>query len=163
MLSVTALLALALAAQAVPQAAPQTATRPQSASPQRTIPCKTPENASMCYWTRGRLNFSNGNPSYRLWKVGTNRILGVYSGPGSQRIDPLDNEHPEFPANLERAYEAEYRRNVALEKDTPYLIGPVFAEFEVCPLEPDTPGTMQAACIESAKNIFVDFSKRGYE
>ena len=153
---IAALLMCALGVQAVPQSAPQTA------APQRKIPCKTAENASMCYWTRGRLSFYQGNPSYRIWKVGTKRILGIYSGPNSQGIDPLDGEHPEFPANLSRAFRAEYERNVALKIDTPYLIGDVFAKFEVCPLEPDKPGYMQASCIESAKNIFAAASKRGY-
>jgi hypothetical protein len=87
----------------------------------------------------------------------------VYSGPGSQRIDSLDNEHPEFPTNLARVYEAETRRNAEAKKFAQYVIGPVFADFEVCPLEPDTPGEMQASCIESARNIFVDFSKRAYQ
>jgi len=32
----------------------------------------------------------------------------------------------------------------------------VYADFEVCPLEPEKPGAMQAACIESAKNIVVE-------
>jgi len=32
----------------------------------------------------------------------------------------------------------------------------IFANFEVCPLEAEKPGTMQAACIESAKNIVVE-------
>jgi hypothetical protein len=47
----------------------------------RKIPCKTPEIAASCYWTRGRLTFYNINVSYRIWKVGTKRILIVYSGP----------------------------------------------------------------------------------
>jgi hypothetical protein len=66
MLIPAALLFLALGAQAIPQTAPQRA--PQAAEPpsQRKIPCKTPENASLCYWTRGRLNFYQGNPSYRI-------------------------------------------------------------------------------------------------
>jgi len=162
MLSVTALLALALGAQAVPQDSPPAAAPTQDASPQRTIPCKTPENASMCYWTRGRLNFYQGNPAYRIWKVGTKRILGIYSGPNSQRIDPLDNEFPEFPANLRRAYNAEYDHNVALKRSTPELVGPVFADFEICPLEPERASWMQAVCIESAKNMFAEMSKRGY-
>lgn len=150
--------AFAISVQAIPQqkAAQQTAVA-------RKIPCKTEENASMCYWTHGRLGFYNGNPSYRIWKVGTTRILGVWSGPNSERIDQLDNEHPEFPANLDRVFEVEYRRNVALKIDTPYLIGPVFGEFEVCPLEPEHSGWMQAVCIESAKDMFVEFSKRGYK
>ena len=59
----------AVGAQALPQSAPT-----------RNIPCKTPENVASCYWTHGRLNFANGAPSYRIWKIGTKRILGVYSG-----------------------------------------------------------------------------------
>jgi hypothetical protein len=31
----------------------------------------------------------------------------------------------------------------------------VFADFEVCPLESEKQDSMQAACIESAKNIVV--------
>lgn len=45
--------------------------------PKRTIPCKTPHNASSCYWTHGRIGFYNGTPAIRLWKVGTNRLLGI--------------------------------------------------------------------------------------
>ena len=156
-------MALSLGVQAVPRQSEGQAT-PQAAAPQpqRNIPCKTPENASMCYWTRGRLNFYQGNPAYRIWKVGTKRILGIYSGPNSQRIDPLDNEFPEFPANLRRAYNAEYDHNVALKRSTPELVGPVFADFEICPLEPERASWMQAVCIESAKNMFAEMSKRGY-
>jgi hypothetical protein len=140
---------------------PAVLARPQEPT-KRKIPCKTPENASMCYWTRGRLNFYNGVPSYRIWKVGTKRILGVYSGPQAERIDPLDNEHPEFPANLQRVFESETERNEDKKQFAPYLIGPAFGDYEVCPLEPEVPGEMQDVCIESAKNIFVEMSKRGY-
>ena len=113
---------------------------PQEA-PQRKIPCKTPENAAMCYWTRGRVRIGAGTPAYRLWKVGTKRLLGIYSGPGVDRHS-LDNEDPEFPANVARVWQS--RIGHAL-----------FADFELCPLEPERPGTMQPACIESAKNLFV--------
>ena len=47
----------------------------------RQIQCKTQANASSCYWTRGRLSFYNGTPSFRLWKIGTHRLIGIYSGP----------------------------------------------------------------------------------
>lgn len=107
----------------------------------RKIPCKTPENASACYWTHGRLSFYNGTPSFRLWKIGTRRILGIYSGPDAEKRDELDNEHPEFPANVERVFNP--------------LSNQIFADFEICPLEPEVAGTMQAACIESAKNLVV--------
>ncbi len=163
MIVAAVLLTLALGLQAVPRQ-PEGQATPQAAAPQpqRKIPCKTPENTSMCYWTRGRLNFYQGNPAYRIWKVGTKRILGIYSGPDSERVNPLDNEFPDFPANLRRAYNAEYDHNVALKRSAPELVGPVFADFEICPLEPERAGWMQAVCIESAENMFAEMSKRGY-
>ena len=117
---------------------------PVAGVPQRTakrkVACKIPENAASCYWAHGRLSIYNGTPSYRLWKIGTHRILGIYSRPEGQTADTLDAEHPELPANLDRAF-----KSLATE---------VFADFEICPLEPERTGVMQAACIESAKNIF---------
>jgi hypothetical protein len=158
------LVSLAFVAQAVPQTPLQAAAPQPSAAAQRKIPCKVPENASMCYWTRGRLSFYPiGMPSYRMWKVGTNRMLGIYSGPAAYPPRPDNDNLDLFPANLDRVYQLETERNEKLQIDTPWLIGDVFADFEVCPLEPDKPGYMQPTCIESAKNMFVDLSKRGYK
>jgi hypothetical protein len=69
--------------------------------------------------------------------------LGIYSGPSIWRGNALviDNEDPEFPPNVERAI-----RTGLVQ---------VFADFEVCPLEPERAGSMQAACIDSGKNVFV--------
>jgi len=91
------------------------------------------------------LSFYNGTPAYRVWKVGTKRLLGIYSGPTAWHGDQLaiDNEDPEFPANVEKAWD-------------PRIGADLFADFEICPLEPERPGFMQASCIESAKNIFVE-------
>ena len=142
----------AVAAQAIPQA-----------TAKRTIPCKTPENAASCYWMRGRLTFYNINVSYRIWKVGTKRLLIVYSGPSTyppRGGAALDATNPEFPANLEKIYEAEYKHRVAIKDAIPGWPDPVFADFEVCPLEPERKGEMQAVCIESAKNIFVQRLER---
>jgi hypothetical protein len=142
---VSALILCALVAQAIPQ---KTA--------KRKIACKTQENAASCYWTHGRLSVANGNPSLRLWKVGTKRILGVYSGPSTfpPRTNE-DSESPELPANLDRAYEAEYKRRLKIKDPDAGLPEPVFADFEVCPLEPGHPGWMQAVCVESVKNVFL--------
>lgn len=107
----------------------------------RTIPCRTAENASGCYWTHGRLAAYNGTPAFRLWKIGTRRLLGISSGPSAEKRDPLDNEHPELPDHLQQAFTHSGTR--------------VFADFEVCPLEPEQPGTMQTACIEAANHILV--------
>src|SRR5579862_8022733 len=134
-LAAAALLLLAELAQAVPQSPSK-----------RKIPCKTSENAATCYWTRGRIRIGNGTPAYRLWKIGTKRLLGIYSGPSAYR-DPLslDNENPEFPANVEKTW-------------TPRLGAPLYGDFEVCPLAPEHPGAMRPVCVESAKNLFVDRS-----
>jgi len=112
--------------------------------PSRKIPCKTAEIAAMCYWTHGRLGTYNGNPTYRIWKIGTHRILGVRSGPSAMR-DANDSMNPEFPANVDQAYKEPFDW--------------IFADFEVCPLEPEHAGWMQHVCIESAKNIFVKHVK----
>lgn len=94
---------------------------------------------------------ANGNPSYRLWKIGTHRLMGIYSGPAAfngraQSEYALDNEGPQLPSNVEDALWKSVR-------------GPwpniIYAYFEVCPLNKEKPETMQAACIESAKNIAV--------
>jgi hypothetical protein len=129
-------LALAFWAQAVPQNASR-----------RKVPCKTPENAASCYWTPGRIRIGAGTPAYRLWKVGTKRLLGIYSGPSTYRDQlSLDNENPEFPANVEKIW-------------TPRLGVPLYGDFEVCPLAPERPGAMRPVCVESAKNLFVDRSQ----
>ena len=155
------LITLALGAQAVPQGASQTTAPQQSTAPQRKIPCKAPENASMCYWTRGRLFMNMSSASFRMWKVGTKRIVDIYNGPSSFPPRTDDDVHnPELPANLERAYRAEIPRLERLKQAIPDW---VYADFEICPLEPEKPGASQAVCIESAKNIFFEGSKRLYQ
>jgi hypothetical protein len=119
---------------------PTTNTTAES-KPARRIACKTSANTASCYWTRGRLSFYNGTPAFRLWKIGTTHLLGIYSGPSVSKYS-LDNENPEFPVNVRKSFDPIHNR--------------IFADFEVCPLEPEKKGAMQAACIESAKNIFVD-------
>ena len=109
--------------------------------PKRKIACKTPENAAACYWAHGRLSVANGNPTIRVWKIGTRRMLGILSGPRAEKRDPSDSLHPELPANVSRAFKTLETR--------------IFADFEICPLEPEVAGEMQDACIESAKNVVV--------
>ena len=138
------MIAVALAAQAVPgQRAPQSAASEPAPAPQRKIPCKTPENASMCYWTRGRLAFYNGNPPYRVWKIGTRRVLGIFSGPAIwPPRDQRDQLSPALPVNIEAVFNPPNNR--------------IFADLEICPLEAERSGWMQAVCIESAKDVSVE-------
>jgi hypothetical protein len=60
----------------------------------------------------------------------------------------LDNEGPEFPPNVdEKLWDS-------VKKNSPWP-NTLYGDFEVCPLEPERPDSMQAACIESAKNIVI--------
>ena len=83
-----------------------------------------------CYETRGRLQAANGNPSVRIWKVGTKRVLGVR------------NENLE---NLPTKAKEEFSFGVF-----------VFADYKVCPLTKEKPGHMQMVCVESMKNIRIE-------
>ena len=75
--------------------------------------------------------------------------FGIFSGLNSEKGDPLDNEHPWLPANLQKVFDSGSS-----------LFGPtIFPDFEVCPLEPHITGHMQAACIESATHIVVRSSR----
>ncbi len=114
---------------------------PSEKTSKRKITCKTAANAPSCYWTRGRLSYGNGTPALRLWKAGTHHLLGIYSGPSVDRRS-LDNENPELPFNIRRVLDPLNNR--------------IWADFEVCPLERERPVAMQAACVESAKNIVAE-------
>jgi len=102
------------------------------------------------------LSIYEGMITYRLWKVGTHRLLGVFSGPSHYAaLTDEDMENPELPAELHQAYEADNRRHKRATGMLWTIPPPVFANFEVCPLRPEQKGVRQPVCIESAKNIFV--------
>ena len=130
---IAALAVCAVAAQALPQA-----------TQKRKIPCKTPDNAASCYWTRGRLGVYNGNPSFRVWRIGTTKIVGIHSDSYAQRRDPEDGEHPEFPPNILKLVDQLVDGHR------------IFADFEICPFAPERRGEMQFGCIESANNVVIE-------
>lgn len=108
------------------------------------------------------MSFYPQYPPLRIWKIGTERVLGVFSGPS--RFPPRNTRQlflPNLPANLSHIYgdrrnweppDDDREPNVSWSDD-------VFADFEVCPLAPEKKGKMQPVCIESAKNIFVEHVK----
>jgi len=127
------------------------------ASSKRKIPCKTPQNASLCYRTYGRLEVANGNPTLRIWRIGTHRVLAVYSGPSHYPPRTIaDDENPELPQELYRAYKANNRAQMKATGMMWALPPYAYADFEVCPLVPEHKGWMQPICIECAKNIYVE-------
>jgi hypothetical protein len=88
--------------------------------------CKAnPNLAGKCFVVHGRLRAYNGNPTFRIWPSGTNRLLGVTGAhPG---------EEPIMPGDLGASFDRD-----------------VYADFEVCPFTPEKAGVMRRVCIESA-------------
>ncbi len=135
-----------------------------SAAGKRKIPCKTPENASLCYWTHGRLerylsfDGEDGEDArWHLWKIGTRRVVRVCNGPS--HFPPLSSDDcaaPEFPANLQQVYKDRRNWEPSFIDETRLSPLTVFSDFEICSLEPERKGKMQSVCMESAKSIFVD-------
>ena len=109
----------------------------------RKIPCKTEAIAASCYWTHGRLQYGNGTPALRLWKTGTDRLLGIYSGPSvnTRGDDNGDNENPDLPDNVSK--------NLQMTETI------IWADFEVCPLQPERSGAMQPLVSNRIKKMSV--------
>jgi len=109
--------------------------QPTSANPVR--PChQNPELVGSCYTVRGRLGVYNGSMIFRIWVVGTDRILGV-----TERRSLFCR----LPSYLEDAVRPDSN---------------VLADFVVCPLTADKPGWMREVCVDTAYNIAVRSSHR---
>jgi len=100
-----------------------------------TTACKSRRDlVGSCRIVHGRLKYYNGTPSFRVWVVGTNRVLGVHE------VEVGDN--PEYPLMPEKIWSS-----------VGMMDHEIYADFEVCPLSQEKPGAMQVVCIESAKNL----------
>ncbi len=88
-----------------------------------------------CFTVHARLQMTTGTPGYWMWRVGSNRILGV-SEPAFEK----DSESPWMPESLLRK----------LDWDI-YMYG----DFLVCPVTKERPGAMQTVCIDSVKHLVI--------
>jgi hypothetical protein len=92
-------------------------------------PCKEdPGIVDRCFMIHGRVTYGNGSPQMRIWRVGTDRILGV-----------LDSENEIIPDNLSHQL-----RGYGVE---------VYGDFEVCPFTKKRPEEMQMVCVEAASHL----------
>lgn len=99
-----------------------------------------PKVMAACFTFRGRLANYNGVPTTRVWRIGTNRILGVSDGMALPEFEQM-------PANAKAALDRSFDRDV-------------FGDFEFCPFTADRPGVMRLGCINSATNLKVVERKR---
>ena len=84
-----------------------------------------PALVGKCFSVYGRLRAYNGNPTFRIWPVGTIRIIGV--------TGPKPGDPPIMPENPACGFDCD-----------------VVADFELCPFSESKPGVMQRAGIEGA-------------
>lgn len=99
----------------------------------------SPARVGACFTVHGRLTYSTGIPNYRLWVVGTTRILGVHGAAG----------HPSDAHQLPDALE----RWMDEGSDGPPHSRAAFGDFVVCPLEPEAPKVMRRVCVASASRL----------
>jgi hypothetical protein len=88
-----------------------------------------------CQIIRGKLMITNGTPSFRIWVVGTKRLLGL-SGIG----EDMDKLPPEVAAVWRRSADGPlgYR---------------ILGDFRVCALTRQRAGEMQFVRLESGKRM----------
>ncbi len=114
--------------------------RHRSPVAQAEPPChENPHLVGPCLKIRGVLGPANGTPSYRIWRVGTKRVLGIeersdrlagYCALSQYLRDTIDQGHKE-----------------------------IIADFVVCPLTPSRPGVMQMVCVDTATRIVTRHSR----
>jgi hypothetical protein len=80
----------------------------------------------------GRLMIYNGTPSFRIWIIGTNRLLGIPGG---------DTEPADMPKALEDLFTEPGVQ--------------VYGDFEVTPLTKYKAGEMQLVKITSVENLII--------
>jgi hypothetical protein len=90
---------------------------------------KHPRVVAACFRVHGRLSNWNGNPTRRIWIVGTKRMLGLRDG-------------TTLPPELEGAL-ADFDHEV-------------YGDFEFCPFTAAKPGVMQVGCVEEVSNYRVE-------
>lgn len=91
--------------------------------------CKAnPVLAGSCFVVRGRLSAYNGTPTFRIWPVGTHRLLGV------------------IPSDDPRSLPGKLRGVAGFEQD-------VFGTFTVCPFTKRRAGVMQLVCVKTVRNV----------
>jgi hypothetical protein len=84
-----------------------------------------------CFKHHGRLSSQNGI-ALTIWLIGTTRRVG------------LDNDFDDLPAIVRKYLEM-------TSPDHSYVYG----DFDICPLEPDTPGHLRQVCVVGAEKLVV--------
>jgi hypothetical protein len=106
----------------------------------QTASCEaSPDLVGQCFIVRGRLMLTNGNPTVRIWRVGTKRIFGVLDANGN-----VFNDLTGLPLEIQKLFPL----------DNPDRTE-IFGDYTVCPFDTERSGWMQDVCIARAENLVV--------
>jgi hypothetical protein len=95
-------------------------------------PCQSdPDVTGECFNVHGRLSAKNGNPTFRIWRIGTRRVVGI-----TDRLYPSEDVVMPEPLAGKMGWDVE-----------------AWGDFFVCPFTDDKSGLMRMVCIESAGNV----------
>jgi hypothetical protein len=86
-----------------------------------------------CFKHHGRLTAYSNGIAVKIWLIGTTRV--VYPE-GGLKLPPDFDKY--------------------LDPTPPNSYGTVYGDFELCPLEPDTPGAMRRVRVASAEKLVVE-------
>ncbi len=84
----------------------------------------------------------NGSFSFRIWVIGTHRVLRIVDAKGD-KFDDIG----ELPTSLARRLEP-YQSDLFRPR--------VFADFRVCAFTRSKPGVMQSVTLAGARNILIE-------
>jgi hypothetical protein len=88
-----------------------------------------------CYGVHGKLFAANGAPTFRIWPIGTRRLLGVPSS------DP-----DALPAVLRGD------RGASMSSPPEGAAVDVYGDFTVCPITRDRPGWMRMVTVKAVRH-----------
>jgi hypothetical protein len=108
--------------------------------------CKEGSENEAILHIHGRLAvYNGGKPNLRIWQTGTHHLFGIFSDTKDLRCTRSGacegDDDTKLPSSLEGLN---------------LLRGPIYADFDIRPLEPFHQGRQQAACIVDARNIVLE-------
>ena len=106
------------------------------AAPSSALACKnSPHRVGACFAVHGRLAVYNGSNVFRIWPIGTHRLIAIVNT-DDRTVEPV------LPPEIESPLERGTATGVAL-----------FGDYEVCPVTRQKPGVMQDVCLVRATNL----------
>jgi len=93
-----------------------------------------PELVGSCFDVNGRLSVYNGAPSFRIWRIGTKRMLGI----SEQRF--AREGFRKVPDEVEQAIKPDVE---------------LFGIYTVCPFTRLKQGEMQLVCVDKVRNLVI--------